>query len=1106
MLRFGFVVSIVIAFSVVWSGPLISQSYATDRPQDALAVQLANQGRYAEAEALLRRTLAQDRANLGPTHPNTVDTTENLAVVLDILGRPDEAEPLHRLVLQTRRKHLGPNSPATLRAMSNLGTTLRDLNRFLEAVEILDASIAGSNITHGETAPETLARINMLGHTLLRANQPERAEQVLRRAVELGGQTLGEDNAEVLSWSVNLALALDTMARFEDANALNARIIAGLSRRQGPTSPRVLTAKNNFGFSLMSQGRMLKAVPLFTEVLNAHEQTLGPQHPQTMTARIMLGNALSKLGRGDEALALRRRDLDLMISSAGPEHVYTVRAMRNYASALEAVGRLADAQTIRQRVLAISRKTNGERSEDTLIAMNDVALDLMESGQVAQARELMERALDGFVGLYGAAHPRTVESAINLAAIQAQAGDSEAVIALLRDIRKHLGTHPHFGPVEELRLAFNLSSTLHDAGLPLEAAQELEGMIPKADAVYGPTSVRPQLFRLRLAESSLSSGSFRKALHLSRHAHSVLSDRLRRTGNLTADEQRVALEQASRAAWAFIQASWAVSQRADKAEADQLARDAFEAAQTIGLGPSAFAISRAAGRIAADNARVEPFLNDWIGAKRDLAAFETKSVAAASGAETSTVAAPDTLDRLMDRLDTTTQALQNAFPAFFDLINPRVVRVTDFLPGGDAELDDDEALILIVPEGGNDRSTHFGPGFVWAVTREGVTWSRLEFDATELEARVSALRRSINPDEEFLVAARAPINPSGPEQQDSTRRFDIELAHDLFLDLFGAPEISEAIAPKKRWLIAPQSSLLSLPFGALATAPQKEFGSVAKTLRNTRWLGVERALSVIPSLQLALRDNTSTTARADTRVSYVGFGDPDFYGTPEPLRLETRNLHRSAQDLREGLKNLPRLPGTRTEILSLASQFGAGEHSVFLGSRANESELRKLDASGQLRQTRVLHFATHGLISGDFDNLDEPALALSPPPSPDSPKFDGLLTASEAATLSLDTEWVLLSACNTAAGAKPGAEGLSGLARAFFFAGARNLLVTHWPVRDDLTSRLITEVVTPSTERVRSEALRQEIEALIQDTSEDHRERPLAHPGNWAGFQLVGAG
>ena len=111
-----------------------------------------------------------------------------------------------------------------------------------------------------------------------------------------------------------------------------------------------------------------------------------------------------------------------------------------------------------------------------------------------------------------------------------------------------------------------------------------------------------------------------------------------------------------------------------------------------------------------------------------------------------------------------------------------------------------------------------------------------------------------------------------------------------------------------------------------------------------------------------------------------------------------------------------------------------------------------------------MHFATHGLLSGETEMFAaakaEPALILSPPKT-GSEEDDGLLTASEIAQLKLDADWVVLSACNTAAGEsdRPGTEALSGLARAFFYAGSRALLVSHWAVNSDATVRLITKAL-----------------------------------------------
>ena len=153
-------------------------------------------------------------------------------------------------------------------------------------------------------------------------------------------------------------------------------------------------------------------------------------------------------------------------------------------------------------------------------------------------------------------------------------------------------------------------------------------------------------------------------------------------------------------------------------------------------------------------------------------------------------------------------------------------------------------------------------------------------------------------------------------------------------------------------------------------------------------------------------------------------------------------------------------------------------------------------------------FATHGLIAGDFGgSLAEPALALTPPAEQEGPDNDGLLTASEAATLHLSADWVILSACNTAAGGEPSAEGLTGLARAFFYAGADGLLVSHWRVRDDAAARLTTGAIRARTDDPalsRAEALQASMRALMNDPSLDAEGRSFANPAAWAPFQSVG--
>jgi CHAT domain-containing protein len=203
------------------------------------------------------------------------------------------------------------------------------------------------------------------------------------------------------------------------------------------------------------------------------------------------------------------------------------------------------------------------------------------------------------------------------------------------------------------------------------------------------------------------------------------------------------------------------------------------------------------------------------------------------------------------------------------------------------------------------------------------------------------------------------------------------------------------------------------------------------------------------------------------------------------------------------------LPDTDFELRCVAERFAPGRYELLRDKLATETGLRRLNADGVLARYRIVHFATHGLVAGDVETMakrqSEPALVLTPPDQPIDADDDGLLTASEVAQLKLNADWVVLSACSTAAGEGANAEALSGLARAFFYAGTRALLVTHWPVYSDaavqLTTRTFAELDRdPATGR--AEGFRRAMVALMEDRSLPSN----AHPAVWAPFVVVGEG
>lgn len=304
--------------------------------------------------------------------------------------------------------------------------------------------------------------------------------------------------------------------------------------------------------------------------------------------------------------------------------------------------------------------------------------------------------------------------------------------------------------------------------------------------------------------------------------------------------------------------------------------------------------------------------------------------------------------------------------------------------------------------------------------------------------------------------------------------------------------------------------------------------------RDVAWLARSNPISILPAVS-ALRSLRISGRPSAATKPMIGFGNPILDGTPnvrpwEATLAAQARIKQACQDLlpeikvasglpkirgvlpatiRGGLADLDHLrsqtplPDTADELCAAAEALGLAPEDVVLGSRATETTIKQLSASGELAKYRVLHFATHGTVAGELSNTTEPGLILTPP-KVQTEQDDGYLSMSDILGLQLDADWVILSACNTAAGNANNSDPLSGLAQAFLYAGARALLVSHWAVDSAATVKLVTaavKAISGETNVSRAEALRRAMLTMIDST--DKRE---PHPAMWAPFQVVGEG
>jgi CHAT domain-containing protein len=426
--------------------------------------------------------------------------------------------------------------------------------------------------------------------------------------------------------------------------------------------------------------------------------------------------------------------------------------------------------------------------------------------------------------------------------------------------------------------------------------------------------------------------------------------------------------------------------------------------------------------------------------------------------------------------------IQKGFPEYFQLIQPKAPSHTDIAQ----QLKPDELFVSILPM---EKQT-----YVWAINSSGKVsfhqWQVGEKDGAKL---VDRIRKTLDV---AGLGNKAPV-------------FNYADANTVYKGLFGP--IESEMADKKHLIVATSGAFANMPLGVLVRKPVTSTNPA-----NAAWLIKDTAISQVPTASGWLSLKRYAKVPSSTQP-LIAWGDPLFDNkagqqvAAAPAASTVRAVINTRSTMQTGLEQsqndsylayskIPPLPETRDEVNELAKILAADpKQDLILGSDATRQSVLKSSASGQLGKKQVVVFATHGLLAGDLPNLNQPALAMASTANPaDSP----LLTLEDVLGLKLNADWVVLSACNTAGADGRAEEALSGLARGFFFAGSRSLLVTHWSVESESAMLLTTHTFAA----YKKDPQMRRAEALKQAMVETMKLPQYAHPAYWAPYALVGEG
>jgi len=794
-------------------------------------------------------------------------------------------------------------------------------------------------------------------------------------------------------------------------------------------------------------------------------------------------NSLFVRGRLDEAADLVKPSIDGLITGQLTDATLFV-AMTSGANMLSDAERRVEALDLAQRGVAKAGELLPEGHPFMGFAQGTLARVLLDSGRYEEAEAPARRALDIMANQLGPDHPSTLAALSNLSVILARLGRYEESLALAEVL---VGAARGSDPEREMIALANRSNMAFEANdnaLALAMAQ-LAAERASSLAADNRRAIRGMTV---LAHRQEEAGQYDEA----RASIEAVANRRQELGDFAPD----ALLDIQRGVLAIKtgqrDAGWDLVERGNR----QLESDLITAAGSyeVGADLSSFydpilQVVEAAFLTGRPDAALKSFeMASW-GANaraRQLATLrshvdddpglaeridrvkkgrerlrllnrERAALLASDQSELATQRAME-IEALTSQVEQLDRQLAIDIPDYGTWLRPQAPSISDM----QARLSPDEAVLIVMP--GRTGT------FTMAITSADVVMEKSSGGRPQVRSLVADLQ--------------AALDPHADEAQDFPVRQAAAL-HDIVLP----GRAAAALEGRSRVKVVTADALSRLPFGLLLHGGTKTDQTDYKSMD---WLVRRHAFSIAltPASAIAVDETPARSA------GFLGIGAPALRGD-EAQAIDLGTVYRGGSVAAADILALPRLPATEAEIAAVAAAFEASNSTVLTGPAATEARVRRAaeGASG------VVLFATHGLLGGELGGLREPALVLTPGERSDLASDDGLLQASEITDLAIDADFVILSACNSAAGRNETAPVYTGLANAFLGSGTKAMMLSHWQVRDDAAAFLTVATIKDARAGLpRAEALRKAQLSLINGGSDIPQ---ASHPAVWAPFVIV---
>lgn len=986
-------------------------------------------GHDAEEKELSERALKIREKILGPDHPDTAETVLGIGMYFANAGEFAKAEPLYQRALAVYEKVLGPDHPVTGSSLGTLAYLYVNMGELAKALPIAERGAKICEKTFGPENPKTAGCLSVLAEVYRGMGKGAQAIPICERALKIREKMLGPDHPDTAESVNNRAILYYEAGDFEHAEPLLQRALQISEKALPPDHIFVTSSLNNLGVLYMTRGEFTKAEPLFRRVLEIRENSLGPDDPNVAISLDNLAQLYGETGEFEKTERLSRRALEIREKSLGPDNPDTATSAMNLASFYVQLADYTKAIPLLERALAMYEKVLGPEHDLTAKAVSNLGIARQKTHAYAEAEPLFQRALQIREKVNGPEHADTATVLNNLAMLYRDMGNIEKATPLaqraLKIREKALGLdHPLTA-----QSVGNLAVLLEEAGDFAGAEPLLQRALEIDTRVLGENHETTGVDLERLAQLKIEQGKLKEAhdfaVQAARAQQKLLSDVL----SFTSERQRLAFQQTTKPYQLFGTLG-----------------SARELAETVLRQKGVVLDSLLEDRLVAE-ASADPKQRQIIEQLGQAKQRMTQLVIEVP---------PDSSDETRRQREKEKEKLSSQI----EQLEGSLARSTAGLGRGrralsvtveqvKAALPKQAALVELV------RYGHY----------TGKSKEEARYGAVVIDGNREPQWVSLGAADEIEKNIRLYKKAVREKADDAAMSTLLRALHDqLWAPIEKIlPNDSETI------IVSPDAELSFISFATLLMA-------------DNRFVSEKYSIRYVASGRDLLRD--TKPAAVPTTTMRI-FANPDFAGgTGAPVRENADAIALRSVEMRD-LENLslPNLPGTEKESAALearARQSG-WQPEVILGANATEAELRKTNSP------RILHLATHGFflperhaaVSPDargatevykgklLNPMQRSGLALTGAQrtfqswmrgeAPD-PENDGVVTAEEVGGLKLNGTWlVALSACDTGSGEAKAGEGVMGLRRGFIQSGARNLLMTLWPISDETTVQIMTD-------------------------------------------------